>query len=117
MNFDIIQAGRRWIQPDGTPTPEFFRFIANLFKQGGSGNPPNFTELVAEAFTHSRSNPDNERRIGNLENAALSSSSAGRIAALERRVADLEQLLTPKVNLDPMKQQLDQLNAIVLGSR
>jgi hypothetical protein len=59
----------RWVNPDGTPTPEFYRFIVNLWTQTGSGKAPldvGSDQLLA--FTESATRgPDWNRRIGDLE--------------------------------------------------
>ena len=37
-NFGMLQAGRRWHNADGTPTPAFFRLIGNLVAATGQGS-------------------------------------------------------------------------------
>lgn len=48
----IITPQSRWINPDGTPTVEFFRLFNDLFQTSGSGQAgTNLTAVVAEIAT------------------------------------------------------------------
>lgn len=119
-NFSIIQAGHRWINSDGTPTQVFFRLIVNMFLAGGAGSPPSVTDVTNITLSQNPINGrDYDRVIADLTTimAALP-NPAGRIAALERRVTDLEtinQQLQRTVDLNPMQKQIDTLTALVMA--
>lgn len=121
-NFGLIQGQVPWVNRDGTPTTYFFRLIANLFAAAGSGTPPFLAEVSALAIAEgTRAGRDYDRQNADISMLLASlPDPAGRIAALERRIADLEQMLyesqSPTQDLNPMKTQVDNLTAYVMGS-
>lgn len=118
-NFSILQAGTPWVNKDGTPTTYFFRLIYNIFQAAGSGTPPFLTEVADLAFSQgTRSGPDYDRQIADIT-TLLSSlpDPAGRIATLERRIAELEALIQEQrrtVDLNPLATRVDSLTAFSL---
>lgn len=123
-NFSMIQAGQPWVNKDGTPTTAFFRLVNNLFHAAGAGSTSNISlsGLINEAFSGNiRHGTDYERQIADVV-TLLSTlpNPEGRIATLEKRIADLEQMLYESkrtVDLNPMQTQLDNVTAYVMGVR
>lgn len=121
-NFSIIQAGHRWINDDGTPTTWFFRLINNMFAAAGGGSPPNLTQVTNNTFSqNARGGTDYARQIADLQTVLAGSPSvAGRIAYLERQVADLQAQLADlrrPPDIAPLRQGLDVLTALTFGVR
>lgn len=119
-NFSIIQAGHPWVNRDGTPTPYFFRLIVNMFEAGGGGKPPGTASIVNYTFSQNQSGGrDAERNVSDIT-TALSTypNSTGRIAALEKRIVELEQIIyeSRTVDVNPMQKQIDRLTALVMAS-
>jgi hypothetical protein len=119
-NFNLILAGNRWVNPDGTPTPYFFRLFQNLFLASGAGQPPSVTDITNYTFSQDTSVEDYSGQIS--ETAALQmtiSDLSGQVATLERQVADLQELIMNVQNPPDtgINRQVDALTAIVMGTQ
>jgi hypothetical protein len=119
-NFSLIQGQVPWVNKDGTPTTYFFRLLQNIFLASGGGTPPSVTDITNVTFSQNgASGPDYSRQIADLA-ATLQSqpNPAGRIATLERQVADLQAIiltLERGIDLTPLQSQINNLNALVMG--
>lgn len=122
-SFSVIQAGHRWIKPDGTPETWFYRFILNIFNAAGSGTPPFLAEVSnLSILSTTRPGTDYDRKIADLTRLISSlPNPSGRIAALEARIASLEKQLheaqSRRVDLNPLNNRVEQLTALVMGTR
>lgn len=107
----------RWINPNGTPTTEFFRFIVNLFQSAGSGqagtnlatltalvttlqNDETATEAALSALTDYVMTT-REVDLSNIQNAIMelfayvmtTRGLNSTVSALQRQVSDLQALV------------------------
>jgi len=78
-----------------TINENWYLLLWNICQQVlANGQGANITELIALATDPSTRGPDQARQIGDLRTAiALIPNTAGRIAALEQQVADLQKII------------------------
>jgi len=118
-NFSLILAESQWILPNGRPTQAFFRLIANLFSYTGGGSSPSPVTTTTIAYTADNTNaPDYDRSIADLATLIANIPDPfGRIADLERQVADIKaalySVLPPEISVN---QQISDLETIVFAA-
>ena len=78
--FSMITPQARWIKPDGTPTPAFFRTFNSVFVAVGSGQAPvDLSTLETEI-------------AGVVETPFALPNNSGQVSVLERRTEELREL-------------------------
>ena len=119
-NFSMILQHVKWIEADGKPTTYFFRLLSNIFNAVGAGQPPSVTEVVTNTFSQSnRSGADHDRAIADLMTLLMSiPDTQGRIATLERQVANLQMQLAVRnpPDINPLIARVDALTALTMGA-
>lgn len=130
--YNIISPRQPIADKNGIITPEWWRFFQATFMslggyQGGGGGggggtqPVNLTNLYNLSYSEfGRTGPDYDRKIADLQTTLASLPDyAGRCAALETRVTQLEKLLAatmqPKVDLLSLQRETDRVQALTIG--
>jgi len=127
--YNIISPREPICDKHGIITPAWWRFFQSTFMAlggyqpgpGGPTQPINLTTLYNLAFSEfGRTGPDYEHQIGDVRTDLSSRpNSAGRIAALEARVQQLETLLAnaiqPRADLVNLQREADATRALTMG--
>lgn len=114
MNYSLIPSRPgQWINADGTPTREFYRFILNLFNAAGGGK-LTLADVEALAYTVSAREQDTPRVAAEARQLAAL-APLPRTTDLEARVRVLEllqQSQAARPNQSDLERRLQALEAI-----
>lgn len=117
-NLNLVpQQPARWIKPDGTPTPEFYRFIVSLLSLAGGQASITLVELETLVVSSPKANPSGVSQL-----QADVATIRAQLALLPRPAPDLTaavERLTALALMQPrapdLTDRVTKLEALVFG--